>query len=313
MSSLTTTTRFKEFAGITGTSQDALIGSLIKQVSGQIERYLRRTLESTTYKTWLNGSGSPVLRLEQWPILAIYQVSITSNSVGYVENTSSTVSRASVSFDGTNLVLTEISTTGTETKTELPVATSKVMSTLETAIEAVTGWSCVLNSTDYEGEPSSFLKPIYSQDALSPSTADLYLPDEPEPVRAILEDAIELVDSGSHPSYSRFPSQITPATVSLGFPEGVANIFCWYKAGYTLPSDAAGATPASDGTLPTGLALIVHQILQDVLSSTKFNSNLQSENIGNYSYSLRSTAEGAVASAVENRKRELNQYRKVSI
>lgn len=312
---LTTATRFKQYAGITGTSQDALITVLIAQVSAQIEQYLRRTLEATTYKVWLNGTGSPIMRLDQWPILALYQVSIISSSVGYVYNTSPTVSRATVSFDGTNLSLMEVSTSGTQTISELPVATSKVMSTLKTAIEAKSGWSCVLNSADYNGEPSALLRPIYGQDAKDPSTADLVIPTDPEPVKVITEDAIELIYGDFFLPQEVFPT-VPMQVVERGFPMGTSNIFAWFKAGYTLPTDAV-ATPtpiaASDGTLPAGLALIVHQVLQDVLSSTQLNSNLQSESLTSYSYSLRATDKGAVASAIENRKKDLNQYRRVSI
>jgi hypothetical protein len=86
-------------------------------------------------------------------------------------------------------------------------------------------------------------------------------------------------------------------------------VFVWYRAGYTLPTDS----PASDGTLPQGLALLVNQILTDVLSSTKLNSNLQSESIGGYSYSLRAAANGAVASAIENRAKDLALYKAVTL
>jgi len=205
------------------------------------------------------------------------------------------------------------------------VAASKVLSTLKTAIEAVSGWEVTLNSSDYEGEPTIMLRPIYAQDALDPSQADLILPDEPEAVKVIAEDTIELASRGD---YGRFCEgersggfgggsivqgfNATPG-IGAGFPSGSANIFIWYKAGYTLPSDAAGETPASDGTLPQGLALIVHQVLQDVLSSTKFNSNLKSESIKNYSYTLSAVDKDAVLSAVTNRKKDLNFYRRVTI
>ena len=312
MSNLATLVRFKQYAGITGTSQDALVTALLPQVSGAIERYLRRTLETTTYKSWLDGSGSPILRLNQYPILAIYYVAISSVTVGYIENTSSSVIRASVSFDGTNLSLTEISPTGTEKTTDLPVSTSKVMSTLKTAIEAVSGWECALNSTDYDSEPTIFLRPMHGQDALSESTADLVMADDPVSVKVVNEDLIELVRSPTFPTFN--PQAVTvPLETERGFPSGTANVFVWFKAGYSMPSDAVGEIPASDGTLPAGLALIVDQILQDVLSSIKLNSNLQSESLGDYSYSLRASATGAVASAIENRKRDLAQYRRVTI
>lgn len=312
--SLTTSARFKAYAGITGTDQDALIASLIPQMSEQVIAHLKRDVAVATYKSWVNGSGSPILRLAQWPILAIYQVSLSTMAVGYIQNSSAFIKRASVSFDGTNLSLMSVDNTGTETLTDLPVATSKTLSALKTAIEAVSGWEVTLNSTDYATEPSSMLRPIFSAPAADGDTADLVLPDSQEAVKLIAEDLIELI----HPiSFSSAESIIQGFAnvpgIGEGFPTGSANVFVWYKAGYTLPSDASGETPASDGTLPPGLALIVHQIMQDVLSSTKLNSNLQSESIGGYSYSLRSDSQGAVASAVRNRARDLDAYMKVTL
>lgn len=314
---LTTKTRYKVYSGITGSGQDALIDVLIPMVSDQIAKYLRRDLVATTYRSWVNGTGSPILRLEQWPILSIYQVSLSTMAVGYIQNSSASIKRASVSFDGTNLSLMSVDNTGTETLTDLPVATSKTLSALKTAIEAVSGWEVTLNSTDYAMEPSSMLRPLYGAPAYDPDTADLILPDSQEPVKLISEDMIELLGGASYPGGFGDNSIVegfdaTPG-IGSGFPSGAANVFVWYKAGYTLPSDASGETPASDGTLPPGLALIVHQIMQDVLSSTKLNSNLQSESIGGYSYSLRSDSQGAVASAVRNRARDLDAYMKVTL
>jgi hypothetical protein len=314
---LTTTTRYKSYAGISGTSQDTLIGILIPMVSDQIAKHLCRDLEVTTYKRWVNGTGSPILRLEQWPILNVYQVSISTMTAGYIENTGATTKRASVSFDGTNLSLMSVNASGTETLTDLPVATYKILSTLATAIEAVSGWEVTINSSDYEEEPSNMLCPIFAAPAYNPDTADLILPDSPEPVRLITDDTIELLLDPRAPGGFGGGSIVegfdaTPG-IGSGFPSGAANVFVWYRAGYTLPSDASGGTPASDGTLPQGLSLLVHQILTDVLSSTKLNSNLQSESIGGYSYSLRSAANGAVASAIENRSKDLSFYKKVTL
>lgn len=309
---LTTKTRYKVYSGITGSGQDALIDVLIPMVSDQIAKYLRRDLVATTYRSWVNGTGSPILRLEQWPILSVYQVSIGTMTAGRIENTGATTKRASVSFDGTNLSLMSINSSGTETLTDLPVATSN-LSSLKTAVEAVSGWSVTLDSTDYEGEPSNMLRPLYGAPAYDPDTADLILPDSQEPVKLISEDMIELLGGASYPGGFGDNSIVegfdaTPG-IGSGFPSGAANIFVWYKAGYTLPTDS----PASDGTLPQGLALLVNQILTDVLSSTKLNSNLQSESIGGYSYSLRAAANGVVASAIENRAKDLDYYKKVTM
>lgn len=304
MGNLTTATRFKLYAGITGSTQDSLITALLPQVSAAVEDYLRRTLESTTYKSWLDGTGSPYLRVNQYPILAIYQVSTHSSVVARIENTSSTVVRATVSFDGTSLSLTEISTSGTVTTTDIAVATYKTLTTLKTQIETVSGWTCTIASSEWNYEPTALLRPIYAQDAFD-QAADLIIPDDPDPVKVAFEDQIEITSPNSFPDARQ--SDIAPVTFSYGFPEGTGNIFVWFKAGYSLPADTGS------WTFPPGLELIVHQIMQDVLSSTKLNANLSGESIGDYSYSLRSSADGTVASAVQNHAGDLNAYKRISI
>ena len=315
---ITTTSRFKQFAGITGSSQDALITALITETSGQIERYLRRTLTATTYKAWYDGTGGPELRLLQYPITAIYQVSVTNSSVAYVTNNNSSAV-ATLSFDGTSLTLASIAADGTETLATLAVATYKSLSALQTAINALTGWTCTLQNQAAGNLPATFLRPIYGQDALSPGQADLIMPDSPSAVKIISEDMIEIINSEQFPQWDIFPNaqlpnrmsalqpSLTPPTFSYGFPPGSKNVFVWFKAGYDLPTDSV------DGTLPAGLLLTAHQIIWDVLGSTKLNSNMSSERIGDYSYNLRESLPGAVGSAITNRRRDLNQYRRVSI
>jgi len=193
-----------------------------------------------------------------------------------------TAIRAFVSFDGINVSLTSINSEGTATTSDLAITTYKILSTLQTAIEAL-GWTVELSNSSYATEPTLLLRPIFAQDALSPSTADLYLADMYEGVKLINQDMIERTDDGY-------------------FPVGSNNIFVWYKAGYTLPTDE------SDGTLPAGLLLIVHQLLNDVLSTRDKTGEFQSESLGDYSYSR-----GQIVSAIQNRKKDLDYYRRVTI
>lgn len=286
---LTTTARFKTYAGISGSGQDALVDALLPQVSEQIAQYLRRDLEATTYRSWLDGTGGPLLRLTQWPILTMYQMSIGAQTVGRIWREADTASRATVSFDGATLLLAAISTAGVDSLEEIAVASYKTLSSLETTVEAKTSWMMELDSSDYGQEPSLQMNPIRAQAALFPDRADIQIPNDPEPVQVSSEDTIDRPDGGL-------------------FPIGIGNVFVWYKAGYTLPTDD------SAGTLPAGLELIVQQILMDVMGSVSKNSNLQSESLGDYSYSLRSGAGGvALLSAIENRKKDLNLYRRVTI
>ncbi len=279
---LTTTSRYKAYMGITGTALDTLIAAMLPLVSDEIERYLQRNLELAIRKSWVDGLGGPVLRMENWPILALYSVAVGGNTVARIEN-DGTATRATVSFDGTNVVLTSVSAAGAETITELPVATYKVLSTLKTAVDALSaaGWSMTISSSLYDNEPTAQLRPIHAMDATG--TADLQVPDDFRDVKQISTDAIEQADGGN-------------------FPTGSKNIFIWYKAGYILPTDG------SAGTMPPALELVVFQILQDVIAGRQRSGDLQSESLGDYSYSR-----GAVVSALESRKKDLNQFRRVTL
>lgn len=307
---LTTLTRYKTFAGISGTTKDALITAFLPQVSAGIARYLRRDLELTTYKSWVDGQGGNLLRLDNYPLLQVYHVATGCFSAATITNTNSAILRATVSVDGTNVSLTAIAIDGTVTTTDLAIATYKTLAALKAQVDATTGWLMTITDSAYNNEPTAFIRPLFGQDASDEAEADLYIPDAPATVRLVSanDGVLELVAPATTQRDTRF-APIAPPTLDEGFPEGTANIFVWYKAGYTLPTDS----PASAGTIPAGLELLVQQILQDVLSSRGLNSNLQSESISGYSYSLRATDGGAVASAIENRKRELNQYRRVSI
>lgn len=285
---LTTLARYKAFKGISGTSQDALISAMLPLVSDQIARYLRRDLEATTYLSWVDGLGGDMLRLEQWPILAVYHVAVGAHTVARLSCPTSLAVRATTAFDGTSLSLVSVKTDGSMSPDLLPVATSKTIATLNAAAE-LKGWSATLDSPNYANEPSSLIKPFASRDALYPTEADIEVPEDPEPVRVVDDDCILRPDG-------------------LEFPVGIQTVFVWYKAGYTLPTDE------SAGTLPPGLEMVAFQILSDALASRAINSLLQSESLGDYSYSLRSGQGGAaLASAIRNRQKDLNLFRKATL
>jgi hypothetical protein len=101
----------------------------------------------------------------------------------------------------------------------------------------------------------------------------------------------------------------------FAFPYGRQNIFVWYAAGYTLPVDNAGHTAlTTDGDLPGGLILAVNGIMADAFRSRDKNRTLNSESLGDYSYTNASgSVAGMVVSAVEAHSRELSPYIRKSI
>ena len=323
--SLTTPTRFKTFARITGTTYDTILAALIPQVSQLIARYLRADLVDTVYYAWLNGNGGASLLLPNWPVTAVYNCGYRYNVAANITNTSTSVSQALVSCDGINLFLNEYSNLGVNTITTLLLATYPTITLLKAAVENVTGWTMPLMGT-YPYWPSCQIRPFGAGQATSPDSCEIDIPSLPEPVRIISDCEISMISAMQYPGALNYGFGYGVPTgmishgmgygmgyeiplIEGGFPKGLMNIYVNYRAGYTMPVDASAGPPivaASDGTLPPGLEMLAQLIIKDIFSGIGIHSMLKNDHIGEYSYGLAD-----VASAVQGRRKDLNQYRRV--
>jgi hypothetical protein len=76
---LTTLAKVKEYAGVTGTADDALLNSLIAELPAVVKSLLLgRELEATAYVEQYDGTGRDFLILKQRPINSITEVKIDS-------------------------------------------------------------------------------------------------------------------------------------------------------------------------------------------------------------------------------------------
>jgi len=286
---LTTKEKFKAYAGLTGTTNnDEKLDLIIPGISEQISQRCRRNFELTTYKQWMDGSGSNFLRLPQYPIVNLYRVSTTTKSVMDVEFSGGT--SASISVTSTGVVLHSLSNTGVETETEILFADEATIGDLAVAIDAVTGWSVEIEPGESE-EGSVLLRPFVGQWALNPDDATLTVPDDGFGAQIAYDTEAMIESRGFH-----------------GFPKGRSNIFVWYKAGYTLPTDGAGI---ESGNVPEGLELATNKMVRALLDATKHDASLESERIGNYSYKLASSIVGgsaAVVNIIDQHMAELQPY-----
>ena len=315
--SITTVSRFKTFSRITGTVYDTILAALIPQVSQLIARYLRADLVDTVYYAWLNGNGGASLLLPNWPVTAVYNCGYRYNVAANITNTSTTVSQALVSCDGTNLYLNEYSNLGVNTITTLLLATYPTITLLKAAVENVTGWTMPLMGT-YPYWPSCQIRPFGAGQATSPDSCEIDIPSLPEPVRIISDCEISMISAMQYPGALNYGFGYGVPTgmishgmgygmgyeiplIEGGFPKGLMNIYVNYRAGYVMPTDS----PASDGTLPPGLEMVAQLIIRDFFTGTGINSMMKNESIGDYSYGLAD-----VASAVQGRIKDLNQYRR---
>lgn len=109
MASLTTRTAFKAFAGISVTTWDDLIDTILTQASDAIEAYCWRTFASADYVEQYNGKGQKTLCLQHYPIVSITDIredaARTFNSTSVIPSTDYAFDANSgiVYFDGWRL------------------------------------------------------------------------------------------------------------------------------------------------------------------------------------------------------------------
>jgi hypothetical protein len=294
---LTTRYLVKQFLGQSANrkTDDTRIDALIDPVSLAIGRYCGRTWETATYKRWLDGSGSARLLLPEWPITRLSMSSIGRRTALEVQAATSAATWASVHIASSVLTLQWIDTSGDDNTSALALGTYKTMTTLAAAINAVSGWSASIKDS-LDIQPSSLIANMGEQDALSPNSADIDLPDDPISARRCSESE-QAIDCGGI------------------WPEGSNNVFVWWVAGYTLPADVAGhGGIATAGDVPADLSLVANMIIQDVLESSKDGRTMQSEKWTNYSYSKAPGMTGGdLGKFVENYAGALAPHRSMSL
>lgn len=264
-SDLVALSRVKEFLGISASTDDAKLNTIITAVSRGIEQWCDRVFHSASYTHYFDGVDSwhqSHLPLRQYPVTEITRVATGRTCALTVKNTSTTTNqRATVSLSSTALKLSRVAS-GSTTNNSLALATYTTITDLANAIIAVgNGWSATVagNSDDYGKWPSADLKAI--QGAVNARSdfggAELYLYTEELPYF--------LVNDAQGTLYGSFP---------LGF----QNIEVKYTAGYT--------------TIPDDIQQGAVQAVAALYYQSKLDPNLKSERIGDYQYTLRET--GAV-------------------
>lgn len=264
--SLTTTAKVKAFAGITSTEFDDQLDAIIPLVSSLIEAQLDRTIESATYREWLDGSGERYQRVTEYPVTRIFQAAYAVNSA--VSLYFSGGSMATVSVQDATLKLFSVSSAGVEADVDLDLATYPTITLLVAQINATGGWSAT-TETNRGSDYSLNIKPFDTQHALSPDTADLYTPDEAIDVR--------VADRGEY---------LLETIGGGGFPKGRSNVFVWYTGGYT--------------TVPGGLEAFANQIALDTMYGAQRDGSLSSEKIGNYQYQVGTGGSGVAVKGMAN-------------
>ena len=258
----------------------------IDQTNSLISEKCGRAFGSTTYKEWVPTKGSDYIVVNNYPITKIKLVAPNSVYLMNVEATGFPI--ATVSSNNSSIMLNSIDTEGVEVESVFSYATYANVSSVVTAIDAVTGWDASVESS-YSDSLTQLIKPIDSEWAVNEKA---YF-------------------SGPYLGTSASVEYDTDAVVKLGtnyFGDSIGScygeVFIWYTAGYTLPvCDEVGANLTTVGNVPEGLTGLANQIISEILAMKDEDGNMKSEGIGDYNYSRQD-----VVSAIDRHWKDLSSY-----
>lgn len=242
--------RFMKIAD-TDTDDDRLIDALVMHASVMIQNELGFNVKSRRYREYHSGDGGYDLWLENSPVTSIERASVGRDDVITVEYDGGDASYATVEVVDRAVTFRK-KVSGVSTTNRLPMSDYATLTALDTAIDALSGWSSTLTSAYANYSPSDLVKrpARHANDA----SATLSVPDESE-----INYEIEDEDAGR--LYNPY-----------GWDSGHKNILIEYTAGYDkVPQPIQSAT----------LELV--KLMYDTSSR---DTSLKAEKIGDYSYSV---------------------------
>jgi hypothetical protein len=176
-----------------------------------IKEYTGRVLPSTSHADRYDG-GKQYIYLDNFPVSAVSRVAYGKYCAVKVKNTG-TVTNATVSVSTTAVTVTKDGSSST-----LAFADYTTLSALETAINALSGWSAEVVDSNYDSYASDNLLPAWGLYCLD-EYAYLHIPSQHLNGFELYEDDGVLYYEG-------------------GFPSGHRNVFVDYTAGFsTIPGD----------------------------------------------------------------------------
>jgi hypothetical protein len=175
---LTTLASVKRAMGIASstTTYDTILTELINQVSDRIERETGRRFAAANYNEWIAAEQEEWFTVRNWPIIRVDRMRYCLDQTITASYSGSDVEAyASVYYDddgGSGTAkLVSISAAGTETSNTFAFSTYPTLSTLVTAMDAISGWT-VSRISSRDGQ-SLILMPASGLDALN-QVAELY-------------------------------------------------------------------------------------------------------------------------------------------
>ena len=268
---LSTLAGLKAHLGITVSTYDTILEQYIDHASAKIERWIGRQIKLRNYSEWYGGNDVRSVRVKQYPINNVVGVYTGLAAAMTIASTVSSDVRLTVSINTDPLgtvangvlapcaVLTRTTTAGTTTTDTLLFSTYPTTTSLATAISTYAGFSatattamrCAQLHPRAGGDVKQSAVVLTGVDVSSEFVYDSYLG-----IVTIRQDAFPMASHNA-----RYPSALQSTLIE-------------YSAGYTtVPDDIHQACLVIAGTM---------------YLSRKSDTSLQSESLGDYSYSMAS-------------------------
>ena len=161
---------------VCGSDPTAIISTIKAGAEAWIKKYCNRNLEaSTSYSERYNGTGTNILVLNHYPVISLTKLAIGTQDVIRIRNTN-TGTTASVSVTTTGISLERNGTTNST----VTFASYSTLSTVVTAINLISGWEALIQSSDYNSYISTDLIPVYGLNAIDNNWVYLGITDDAE-------------------------------------------------------------------------------------------------------------------------------------
>lgn len=263
--SLVTLAVLKANLGITNTTDDAVLEDAIDRASSWIQRYCGRNLVNQRYYEWRDTFGQDRITVKHNPISDIRFVGVGGDNVLSIDSTISTDAACTVSVLDNWIALYRVSSTGTETHTQVNFSNHDTTSEIVAHINTITGFSASL----LLNVPSRYLRKMAGRD-IKQQTLLLEAPTE-----GLTDYAVDF-DTGViyGPSLHRYKGMLID-----------------YYGGFSA--------------IPYDIEMAAVSMATRLYRGRQRDPGVSSESLGGYSYSLRSVAEldDEVRSALESYRR----------
>ncbi len=265
---LTSLNRVKAYTRIStsNTTHDDLIKHLINEASDRIERLTNRKFAAADYRQWLNGDGEGRLVVPYYPIIYIQRMASGSTDALEIQYSGNAI-RATVQVYDAGIRTHSMVAAGTETNTNTTFASYPTLSTMATQISTISGWTATQQGDDAS---SKDLHQTGGVEAKSQSVTFTRPGSDSSLYRLDREGGVITLQGSVDFAWDTSAGE-------LAMPQGFGNILVEYRAGYE--------------TIPEALDGLCARFVADLFNHSAHDGSIQSESIGDYSYSLANQVE----------------------